>query len=95
MLAELAAQVRSGAIDPVDLVNESLRRIEAAKDLNAVVALYAEEALETARNHSRTGALAGLPLLVKDMARVKGHVTTAGSRLYVDAAPDDVDDTVV
>lgn len=95
MLAELAAQVRSGAIDPVDLVNESLRRIDAAKDLNAVVALYAEEALEVARHHSREGALAGLPLLVKDMARVKGHVTTAGSRLYVDAAPDEVDDTVV
>ena len=95
MLAELAAQVRSGAIDPVDLVNESLRRIEAAKELNAVVALYADEALETARHHSREGALAGLPLLVKDMARVKGHVTTSGSRLYVDAAPDETDDTVV
>ena len=95
MLEELAAHVRSGAIDPVDLVNESLRRIEAAKELNAVVALYREEALETARNHSRQGVLAGLPLLVKDMARVKGHVTTAGSRLYVDAAPDEVDDTVV
>lgn len=95
MLEELAASVRSGAIDPVDLVNESLRRIEAAKELNAVVALYAEEALETAKNHSRQGALAGLPLLVKDMARVKGHVTTSGSRLYVDAAPDEVDDTVV
>lgn len=95
MLSELAAQVRSGAIDPVDLVNESLRRIEAAKELNAVVAIYAEEALEVARHHSRQGALAGLPLLVKDMARVKGHVTTAGSRLYVDAAPDEVDDTVV
>jgi Asp-tRNA(Asn)/Glu-tRNA(Gln) amidotransferase A subunit family amidase len=95
MLSELASQVRSGAIDPVDLVNESLRRIEAAKELNAVVAIYAEEALEVARNHSRQGALAGLPLLVKDMARVKGHVTTAGSRLYVDAAPDEVDDTVV
>ena len=39
MLEELAAHVRSGAIDPVDLVNESLRRIEAAKELNAVVAL--------------------------------------------------------
>lgn len=95
MLAELAAQVRSGAIDPIDLVNESIRRIEAAKELNAVVALYADEAREVARHHSRQGALAGLPLLVKDMARVQGHVTTAGSRLYVNAAPDEVDDSVV
>ena len=95
MLAELAFQVRNNEIDPVDLVNESLRRIDAAKDLNAVVALYADEALEVARNHSRQGKLAGLPLLVKDMARVQGHVTASGSRLYAGAAPDEVDDTVV
>jgi Asp-tRNA(Asn)/Glu-tRNA(Gln) amidotransferase A subunit family amidase len=95
MLAELASQVRSGAIDPVDLVNESLKRIEANKDLNAVVAVYAEEALSAAKNHSRVGAMAGLPLLVKDMARVKGHVTAAGSLLYAEGPADDVDDTVV
>ena len=95
MLAELAFQVRNNEIDPVDLVNESLRRIEAAKGLNAVVALYADEAREAARNHSRRGKLAGLPLLVKDMARVKGHVTASGSRLYENAKPDAVDDMVV
>lgn len=95
MLAELASQVRSGAIDPVDLVNECLKRIEAHKGLNAVVAVYAEEALASAKNHSRAGAMAGLPLLVKDMARVKGHVTTAGSSLYANGPADDVDDTVV
>ena len=38
MLEELSAKVRSGEISPVDLVNESLRRIEAASSLNAVVA---------------------------------------------------------
>jgi amidase/aspartyl-tRNA(Asn)/glutamyl-tRNA(Gln) amidotransferase subunit A len=95
MLTELAALVRSGTIDPADLVQESLRRIDASTELNAVVALYADEALETARSHDRAGALAGLPLLVKDMARVKGHVTTSGSRLYAEAAPDEVDDVVV
>lgn len=95
MLNELAARVRDGKLDPVDLVNESLRRIEAARGLNAVVAVYADEALALARSHPRTGALAGLPVLVKDMARVKGHVTTAGSRLYADGPPDEVDDSVV
>lgn len=95
MLSELASQVRAGTVDPVDLVNESLRRIEASRDLNAVIALYADEALAIARSHPRTGAMAGLPLLVKDMARVKGHITASGSRLYADGAPDDVDDTVV
>lgn len=95
MLNELAALVRSGSIDPLDLVEESLRRIEAASDLNAVVAVYADEARAVARTHNKTGALAGLPLLVKDMARVQGHVTTSGSLLYANASPDTVDDTVV
>jgi len=95
MLNELATQVRNGTIDPVDLVKESLRRIEAASELNAVVDLYADEALTIAQTHSRQGSLAGLPLLVKDMARVKGHVTTAGSLLYKDAAPDADDDIAV
>ena len=95
MLAELASLVRDGSLDPVDLVEEALRRIDAASSLNAVTAVYADEARAAARRHDRTGAVAGLPLLVKDMARVAGHVTTGGSRLYVDAAPDAVDDTVV
>jgi len=95
MLEELSAAVRNGSVDPVDIVQESLTRIENAKNLKAVVAVYAEEALETARNHNRQGKLAGLPVLVKDMARVKGHVTTSGSRLYADGPADETDDTVV
>ncbi len=95
MLSELSAQVRSGAISPVELVEESIRRIQAASELNAVVALYADEALDAAKKHNRKGAVAGLPLLVKDMARVKGHITTSGSTLYAQSSPDEVDDTVV
>jgi Asp-tRNA(Asn)/Glu-tRNA(Gln) amidotransferase A subunit family amidase len=56
MLNELAMQVRNGTIDPVDLVKESLRRIDAARELNAVVDLYADEALAIAQTHSRQGA---------------------------------------
>ncbi|MBM3718286.1 MAG: amidase [Actinobacteria bacterium] len=95
MLTELAAQVRAGSIDPVDLVEESLDRIGAAVGLNAVVAVHADEARATARSHDRRGALAGLPFLVKDMARVAGHVTTLGSRLYEHGPADQVDDVLV
>jgi Asp-tRNA(Asn)/Glu-tRNA(Gln) amidotransferase A subunit family amidase len=96
MLAELAAAVREKRADPVDLVNESLRRIEASRaTVNAVTALRAEEALAEAETHAREGALAGLPLLVKDMARCKGMRTTMGSPLFADAPPDKVDDVVV
>ena len=95
MLEELSSRVRNGSLNPADLVEEALRRIDAAAHLNAVVAVYADEARAVAASHPRTGALAGLPVLVKDMARVKGHVTTSGSRLYVNGPADDTDDTVV
>lgn len=95
MLSELAARVRNGDVSPVDLVTESLRRIDAASDLNAVVAVHADEALAEAERHPLTGPLAGLPLLVKDMARCKGSRTTMGSPFLADAPPDDVDDVVV
>ena len=95
MLEELSSRVRNGSLDPTDLVEEALRRIDAAQHLNAVVDVYADEARAIAASHSRTGVLAGLPVLVKDMARVKGHVTTSGSRLYMNGPVDDTDDTVV
>lgn len=96
MRAALAAAVREGRVDPVTLVEESLRRIEAHNGLlNAVTALRAEGALAEAAASPRRGALAGLPLLVKDLARCQGMVTTMGSTLFADAPPDDVDDVVV
>jgi Asp-tRNA(Asn)/Glu-tRNA(Gln) amidotransferase A subunit family amidase len=94
--AELAAAVRDGRVTPRQLVVECLRRIEAANDdINAVVALRADDALAEADRHPRTGPLAGLPLLVKDLARTVGMPTTFGSHLYADAPPDDVDDLFV
>ncbi len=96
MRAALAAAVREGRVDPVALVEESLRRIETHNGrLNAVTALRSEEALAEAAASPRTGALAGLPLLVKDLARCRGMVTTFGSTLFADAPPDDIDDVVV
>ena len=60
--AELAAAVREGHVDPVSLVEESLRRIESHNGvLNAITALRAEEALAEAAASPRQGQLAGLP----------------------------------
>jgi Asp-tRNA(Asn)/Glu-tRNA(Gln) amidotransferase A subunit family amidase len=96
VLSELAEGVRSKRVDPLDLVDESLSRIEASHTtLNAVTALRADEARAEARAHPRAGALAGLPVLVKDLARCRGMRTTLGSPLFADAAPDEVDDVVV
>jgi Asp-tRNA(Asn)/Glu-tRNA(Gln) amidotransferase A subunit family amidase len=92
----LAAAVRDGDISPVDLVEEALRRIEAHNPaINAVVALRAEAALDEARRHPRTGPLAGLPVLVKDLAHTVGLPTTSGSPWFAGSPPDREDDLVV
>ena len=96
MLEQLAAGVRDGSISPTELVQESLGRIEASHaDLNAVISTRGDAALAEAADHPRTGPLAGLPLLVKDMARCKGSRTTFGSTLFADAESDTVDDITV
>ena len=88
LLAPLAAAVRSGALPALRLAEESLRRIEAARDLNAVVAVRPAAALADAehldaavRGGADPGPLAGLPLLVKDVEDAAGLPTTFGSLL--------------
>lgn len=95
VLAELATAVHRGDVTPLELVEESLRRIDGAADLNAVIRLEAESALAAAAAHDRTGPLAGIPLLVKDGPSVAGSRTTVGSRLLADNPFDTVDDVVV
>ncbi|MBU6232965.1 MAG: amidase [Acidobacteria bacterium] len=93
MLRQLVDRVHQGDVTPTDLVEEALQRIAASSSLNAVTEVFAEEALAEAKLHTRQGPLAGLPILVKDMVRVKGHRTTFGSRLFVNA-PHDIDDDI-
>jgi Asp-tRNA(Asn)/Glu-tRNA(Gln) amidotransferase A subunit family amidase len=95
VLSELAGSVRGGEVSPTELVDEAVRRINGAEDLNAVVLLHEEAARAEAAHHPRTGALAGLPLVVKDIASCRGSRTTMGSHLRADAPPDEVDDVVV
>ncbi|HET7235247.1 MAG TPA: amidase [Actinomycetota bacterium] len=92
MLAELAASVRDRRVSAVELVTESLARIERLDHaLNAVTTLWVERALEDALAVDAGGGadqpLAGLPLLVKDNTDVAGMVTTFGSRLREGAPP--------
>ena len=87
-LADLARAVREKRLSSVELVTESLARIERDNgDVNAVTAVFPERALEAARaldDGDRDGALAGLPLLVKDTTDVEDLVTNFGSRTMVD-----------
>ena len=98
-LAAIAGAVASGRISAVDMVTESLARIERHnRDLNAVVALRAEQALSEAgrldaaiRAGHRPGPLAGVPVLVKDLEDVAGMPTTKGSLLRAQAPPAQAD----
>ena len=98
-IAGLAATVRAGGASASELVRRSLERIEARNsELNAVVALRAEEALAEAAEADagvHRGPLAGLPLLVKDTEDVAGLRTTHGSMVLAASAPAAADSLVV
>lgn len=79
----LAALVQAGEIQPSELVEEAIRRIEALNpQLNAVVHTMYEEAMAAAAA-GPTGPFAGVPFLVKDLlAEVKGTPLRNGSRFH-------------
>ena len=88
--AELVGQIKAGQITPVELMEETLKRIEAVNPaLNAFVALRADQALDEAKAMTERlaagndpGPLAGLPIGVKDLEDVGGMVTSFGSIPY-------------
>jgi amidase len=80
----LAELVRAGQVHPRELVELYLRRIEALDPrINAFRTTMPEQALaeaETAANSD--GALAGVPIAIKDDMAVQGQITTRGSRTH-------------
>ncbi|HMK10876.1 MAG TPA: amidase [Acidimicrobiales bacterium] len=97
MLNELASAVRGGKVHPTELVEEALRRIDKLDGrINSVVTSGAEQALELAKRSPRKGTLAGIPFLVKDLARCAGLPTSYGSPFVgTGGPPETVDDTTV
>lgn len=81
-LHAIAAGVRSGELDPVGLTERALRRAGEVAELGAVVHLDADGARRAAAEvaRERTGALAGVPVLVKEIIAVAGLPWTCGSR---------------
>lgn len=98
-LAGLGRAVGSGQLSSEQLVREALTRIEHHNgDLNAVVALRADDAISEARAldeyvraGGRPGALAGVPMLAKDNGDVAGMRTTKGSLLLAASDPAEAD----
>lgn len=86
---ELAARVRAGALDPVELAEEALQRWAAGDgELGAFVQVDPAAVRAEARDRAAAlraggpvGPLHGVPVGVKDLFDVRGTATRAGSRL--------------
>ena len=86
-LSDLATALADGTLQATDLVAEAIdRRDGAAEDLDAYQTWNPEAALEQARavdslqrDGYRLGALAGIPISVKDLFGVTGQPTYAGT----------------
>jgi amidase len=82
---ELAALVRSKQLQPLEVVEAAIERIEALNPrLNAVVARSYERARKQARDGLPEGPFRGVPFLLKDLLAIDaGTVTTNGSRFFL------------
>ena len=93
---EMSARFRDGSLSPVDVVRNSLERIEEVNGaLNCFCFIYEDEALAQAKAAEDdfaagrdVGPLAGVPIAIKDFTPTKGKVTTRGSVLLKDWVPD-------
>lgn len=93
---EMLALFRSRELSPVEATRAVLERIEAVNPgINAICTLTPELALEQAGlaekawRRGDAGALAGVPLTIKDLIMTAGIRTTLGSRLFEDFVPDE------
>ncbi len=87
-LAELVQDVKSGAVTPTDLVEQSLAAIKAKDEFKAIIATTEERALQRAKEIEEriakgedVGRLAGIPFIAKDNFLVFGADTTAASNI--------------
>jgi amidase len=90
-ITELGALVSSGELSARELVETSLRRIEALDgEVNAFTHVHAEEALAAA-DAIKPGderPFAGVPIAIKTEVAVEGSPLTFGSKLFGDYTPD-------
>ena len=90
-LAELGARLKKGDLSSVELTHHFLGRIaKADATLHAFTEVYADQSLALAQAADQArfsglpmGPLAGLPIVLKDLLHIQGHVSTLGSKHFV------------
>ncbi len=95
-IADLAADLKSKKISPVEVTELALERIERHDGaLNSFITVMAETARAEAKAAERAiaagdhlGPLHGVPVAAKDLYATKGTRTTFGSLLFSDWVPD-------
>ncbi len=92
----LANLVKTGVMSPREIVTAALARIAARNPaLNAVIDLWADEALAAADQGPHDRIFSGVPFLVKDLlASVGGYPFRQGSRAFADCVARD-DSTLI
>ena len=86
-LNEIHESIKLGSVNCLSLVNYYLKRIDKHKNLNVYVEVFAEEALERAKNIDEkiltgtAGRLAGMVVALKDNICFKGHNVSAASKI--------------
>lgn len=84
---QIAQQVRSQALSPLEIAKLFLGRIQSASALNAFVSVAPERVMQESSELARrvaggedVGPLAGVPVAVKDLIPVRGYPLTAGTK---------------
>jgi Asp-tRNA(Asn)/Glu-tRNA(Gln) amidotransferase A subunit family amidase len=82
-ISKIAHAVRERRVSATAVVSASIERLVDATELNVLAEETFEEALATAgridRGEERSGALLGVPTLIKDLEDLEGHQTRKGS----------------
>lgn len=99
---ELAPKIKNKEISPVDLVKQTLNRIERVDSslntyitvLNDLALKQAEDAEQEIMNGNYKGPLHGIPVGIKDNYKTKGVKSTAGAKVFNDYIPDETAPTV-
>ncbi len=100
--AEIGRLLAKGSLDPVEVAEFFLDRIERDRENPSFIVVTRKRALEEAaasRRRHREGRAAspldGVPIAWKDLVDMAGERTTAGSALYADSPPKEKDAPIV